>query len=156
MMDLVIKNGNIVFPDSTIQTSIGVEDGEIVAIGSSACMPKSKRVIDVKGNFVLPGGIDPHDHISSDNEGFFSGSKATSWGGTTTLINFARGGLKGIEELRKEADDEVAVDYSLHAILDNRSIFSTNAAKIFGVFPKKGIISIGSDADLVILDPKIE
>ena len=73
--------------------------------------------------------------------------------------------LMGIDDFSKIPNGHPAVENRMELLFSEGvlkdkitlqkfvEVSSTNAAKIFGMFPKKGTISIGSDADLVIFDP---
>ena len=85
------------------------------------------------------------------------GSDNTSW----TVAQKAAGatdfrcipyGVPGLEtEMRVVYSEGVASGrISLHAFV---AAFATNPARIFGLYPRKGTIAVGSDADLVLFDP---
>jgi dihydropyrimidinase len=67
-------------------------------------------------------------------------------------IDDTTGGNSGVEPRLAVMYTEMVVrrGYSLPQYVD---LVSSNAAKIMGLYPKKGAIAVGSDADITILDP---
>jgi dihydropyrimidinase len=67
-------------------------------------------------------------------------------------IDDTTGGNSGIEPRLAVMYTEMVVKrgYSLPQYVD---LVSTNAAKVMGLYPRKGAIAAGSDADITILDP---
>ncbi|MBU3956042.1 dihydropyrimidinase [bacterium] len=122
-MNLIIKNGRIITAEKTVSADIGIEKGKIVKIGKGI-KSAGARVIDAKGKFVMPGGIDMHVHLNlffcgSYSENWDTATQAASCGGVTTIIDFAfqkKGDSlkKAIEERKADAEGKVAIDYSLH------------------------------------------
>ena len=125
-MTTLIKNGTLVTADAEYIADILVEDGKIQAIGQDLGA-SADQVIDAQGKYVLPGGVDPHVHLSFEFNGAkvrgFESSKAAAAGGTTTVIEFVnqirgKGLVDSVEDYRKaNADGVAAVDYSFHAVM---------------------------------------
>ncbi len=67
-------------------------------------------------------------------------------------IDDTTGGNSGVEPRLAVMYTEMVTrrGYSLSRYVD---LVSTNAAKIMGLYPRKGAIAVGSDADITILDP---
>ncbi|MEM0010668.1 MAG: hypothetical protein QXT84_03115, partial [Candidatus Bathyarchaeia archaeon] len=132
-VDLVLTNGKVVTEQAVLTTSVVIDDGKIVGIGEATHYGKADKIVDVHGNFIVPGGIDPHTHI----ETYFMGAEvpetwreatiAAAIGGTTTCLDFA--GLEKpvendtlldqVNRKLQRAKGLAAVDYSVKPMLRN-------------------------------------
>ena len=94
-LDLIVKNGSVVTAADTYKADVGVKDGKITTLSSNLTPEPDTKVIDAKGKYVFPGGIDVHVHlqlpfsgtISADD--FENGTKAAACGGVTTQAVFS-------------------------------------------------------------------
>ncbi|XP_046981860.1 dihydropyrimidinase-like isoform X1 [Schistocerca americana] len=122
---ILIKHGKIVNVDSVIDGDVYIEGGVIKQVGSNLTVPGGTRIIDARGKYVIPGGIDPHTHLEFQFmdavtvDDFYRGTKAAIAGGTTMIIDFAvpkkgQSLLEIYQKYRKLADGKVCCDYGLH------------------------------------------
>jgi len=82
------------------------------------------------------------------------GSFPRAWKQHGTTIFDAVGGHAGVETRLPITYSEGVVKrgISLERFVE---LTSTNAAKLFGLYPRKGVIALGSDADIVVFDPSV-
>src|SRR5437588_367813 len=112
------------------------------------CTPPMRRISD---NEALWLGLQRHELqvVSTDHAPFnFAGQKELGRHDFTKIPN----GLPGVEHRVMLMYDAVHTGkISLQHFVD---LVATMPAKLFGLFPRKGTIAPGSDADLVIFDPQ--
>ncbi|GER06540.1 D-hydantoinase/dihydropyrimidinase [Iodidimonas muriae] len=123
-MSILIKGGTVVTADQTRRADIYVEDGVIKAVGLDIDAPSDAELIDAGGQYVIPGGIDPHTHMQLPfmgtvaSEDFYTGTAAGLAGGTTMIIDFVIPSpqqplMDAYKQWRGWAE-KAAADYSFH------------------------------------------
>ena len=94
MKPLLIRGGTVVNADREFRADVLCEGGRITGVGTDLAAPAGCETLDASGQYVIPGGIDPHTHMqlpfmgTVTRDDFFSGTAAAMAGGTTTIIDF--------------------------------------------------------------------
>ncbi len=121
---LLLKNWIVYDGDNFVKGNVGVKDGKIIEITDIIEEEAYTKVIDIEGNYLLPGTIEPHIHIREpgrpDRGTFFTETKAAAVGGVTTILEHPIAKppqySKEILKVRQDdASDKCVVDYGFYA-----------------------------------------
>jgi len=125
-MSILIKNGRVITAEQDYFADIFVEKDKITTLGANLTL-QADKVIDAKGKYVIPGGIDVHTHMdmpfggTTSSDDFETGTRAAAFGGTTCLIDFA---IQSKGTKMREALDiwwmkgqKATIDFGLHMIV---------------------------------------
>jgi dihydropyrimidinase len=172
MLDIIIKNGNIVTPSMTYKGDVGVKDGRIVLIGEKLDM-ECAVCEDVSGKYVLPGAVDAHVHLKMVSNGietaddYEAGTRAAACGGTTTVIDYAvqtkgRGIVESVEDRLALAQGKACVDYGFHCVITHlnggslldefaQSVnFGVTSFKCFMVYKREGLMIDDGELTMIL------
>jgi dihydropyrimidinase len=130
MTAVVITGAKLVDGNGVREGTLRVEGeriAEVLSAGIDAAAVAARHgadLIDGRGRWLIPGGIDPHVHFALPVAGtitcddFASGTRAALAGGTTTIMDFVtpvRGeSLRAAVEARLREASSAVCDYSLH------------------------------------------
>jgi allantoinase len=116
--------------------------------GFASCAPplRHPELVEMMWDFVLDEAVDV---IASDHWAFTSAAKEV---GAANIFD-APNGLPGVQTLFPLMYDAAVALRGMPPDALVR-LMAANPARIFGLYPRKGTITVGSDADLVLFDPQ--
>ncbi|TKB06777.1 dihydropyrimidinase [Desulforhopalus sp. IMCC35007] len=130
MQDILIKNGLIVTAEKSFNADLLISSGKIKRFGDSLDCPGSIE-IDATGKYLMPGGIDAHTHLNlhiGDNkvsDGFYEGSVAAAFGGTTCVVEHPSFGpdncslMHQVDAYKEEGGRNSVVDFGIHGVFQH-------------------------------------
>ncbi len=145
----LIQGGTVVTPTAMYKADVLIQGEQIQAIGTDLAPHPSAEVVDATGLLVLPGVIDAHAHIVLDTgiyktpDDWLTESRAASFGGVTTVVDFATQfpgqSLEEAVAARLEETRPSTIDYGLHVMITDLPPGQEDA---LGVLPELGTTSI--------------
>ncbi len=148
---MIIKNIDIVLPDSILHGFVRTENGKIAEIGKDIASD-SDQVIDGSGYYLFPGIVDTHTHgaggydfMDGDLDSFERASQSLLKHGTTSFL----------------ATSLTSKDEEMNLFLENakKAQRNRNGAKLFGVHLEGPYINAkekGAQDERYIRSPKLD
>lgn len=149
-MKKLITGGTIVTAADMYEADILIEEGKIAYIGKGI-VDDEAEVIDASGQYVFPGGIDPHTHLDMPfnntvtDDDWESGTIAAAFGGTTTILDFCLTAgetklMDAVDKWHEKAKDKAVIDYGFHLMIGDLN--EDTLAELPKVLEQEGITSI--------------
>lgn len=124
MLDMLLKNGKV-YIDGAFQehVAVGVKAGKIVSITDDTVLPDAKEVLDLGGQYLIPGTIDTHMHVRdpghTERGNFYTETMAAAAGGVTTILEHPisvppQYNVDILEKRIERADTQCVIDFGFY------------------------------------------
>src|SRR5262245_13430686 len=144
--DGVIADGVVVGAEGQARGDVAIRGESIAAVGPglAASARPGTEIVDARGRYVIPGGVDVHVHlelpfcgtVSSDD--WNTGTRAAARGGVTTVIDFAipygeQTLIDAYDNWMARARPKACVDYCFHMAITNWDRHGPEMEKLVGM-----------------------
>lgn len=128
-MELLIKNGKVVFTSGVVEADVLISDGVISAIAKS--IERGCEKINASGKLILPGAIDTHVHLREPGfeykEDFKSGTIDAACGGVTTVFDMPNNNppvdaVDRLLEKKRVVEGKSWVDWGLYGVIRDNNL----------------------------------
>jgi dihydropyrimidinase len=140
MIDLVIKNGWVVAPGGTFLGGVAIDGERIVRVAANGDLPQARRTIDAREQYVIPGLIDGHVHMGSEEDATLEDglrqnmpveTNGSLYGGVTTFGHFvgrrSEPLIPNIITTIREGNRSSRIDYFFHAFINSEGHLAEQA-----------------------------
>ncbi len=164
LVDTVLHNAKIFFQGKIVEAGLAIEEGKIVKIAKKTNLPSASKIMNLKGNIILPGLIDSHVHLRDQQlaykEDFFTGTAAAAAGGVTLVADMPNNkpvtlNSSSLNERMRLAKKQVLVNVAFYSAFPEKVEEIANVVKAgavgFKVYLSKRIGGLDIDDDRVLL-----